>query len=231
MLTLVVISNLSSSTVTNNAMSFTMDPLPYGFDFMVQPTATYLTIHQVELVFGLLRDEVDLISIPKIVRKKCLGVDITVKEVEAIRDGFFHVSGSCFDMRMSTSGNLIAIAAVDDFFLLLPSFSSLPDVRPYLEEGYGITIDDSDLLDLSDGAFHIAGPPTIEITTGDKVFIPKTWSSEVLWMFEQGCSSEFLSAYAWFKFHAYLPTMESVPWSKALLHHPSLPLLASLKTS
>lgn len=187
-----------------------MDPMPFNFDFMVQPTATYLTIHQVELVFGLLKEKVDPISIPEYVRQRLSGVDLTVEDVKALRDGNFHVSGSGFYVRMATSGNLMSIDAVDEFFRLLPKVTSLADIRPHLEEEYGFTISDADLLDLCDGGWHIDGPRTIEITTRDKVFMPKAYFSEALWLYGQGCTSEFLSAYAWYKFHAYLPAAEVV---------------------
>lgn len=192
-----------------------MNPMPFDFDFMVQPTATFFTSHQVELVLSLLEEHVHPISIPGYVRRRYSGVDLTVQDVNAIKYGQFHVSGSEFHVRMLNSSNLIAIDVVDDFFQLLPTVPSLHCIRGYIEEEYGFVIDDSDLVDLYDGAFHVAGPKTIDSTTKRKFFVPRSDSSEAVWMFERGCSTTFLSQYVWYRFGSHLPAQEVIALSVA----------------
>lgn len=161
-----------------------MDAMPYELGFMVQPTAIFIKMAELEMVLSLLSQHVDPASIPEYVRRTCSGLALTVNDIEAIKVGMFHISESDLPVRMMSSGNLIVSDLVDDFFLLLPTISSLQGMKDQLEKDYGFVIDDIDLLDLSKGAFHVAGRQCIDNTTKDKIFM-----SEAVWLFEKGCPS------------------------------------------
>ncbi len=199
-------------------MLATSNPMEPDIDFMVQSSATYFNLQQVDLVLTLLQERVDPKSIPDYVRQKVSGVDLTVEEVLAIQDGRFHFSGSGFYMRMMHSGNFIAIDVVEDFYLVLPEMCSLDEMRTYIEEEYEFVIDDYDLIDLYDGSFTIAGEETIDLTTETRHFIPRSQCSEILWMDEEGCSADFVSKYVWFKYRAQIssPEVIKLAWTHEL---------------
>lgn len=182
-------------------MSITLDPIPSNFNFMIQTSATYVTGEQLALVFSLLAEHVDPISIPEYVRQRVRGVALDVEDVEAIRDGHFHISASREYMKMMSSGNLITIDLVDDFFILLPTMRSLHHMRSFIEKEYDFVINDDDLLDLYDNSFTMAGSEAANITTKSKAFLPARFGSELFWLWGRRCSGEFLSQYMWYKFH------------------------------
>lgn len=172
---------------------------------MVQPTAIFIKMAELEMVLSLLSQHVDPASIPEYVRRTCSGLALTVNDIEAIKVGMFHISESDLPVRMMSSGNLIVSDLVDDFFLLLPTISSLQGMKDQLEKDYGFVIDDIDLLDLSKGAFHVAGRQCIDNTTKDKIFM-----SEAVWLFEKGCPSQFVSQYVQYRFRSHLPAQELI---------------------
>ncbi len=186
-----------------------LDPMPSDLDFMVQETAVFINRHQMELVLRLLDENVDPISIPEYVRKRLSGVELTVQDVVEIRNSNFHISGSHFHVRVP-SGNLIHIDIIDDYFSLLPTVSSMSDLQRQFQDEYGIQIDDHDMLDIFYGAFHVAGPKTIDLTTKEKHFVPRSDLSEAIWMFKRGCSADFISRYVWHRFHSRLSAQELV---------------------
>ena len=179
-----------------------MDPL---LDFMVQPTAIFVNRDQLELVLALLDEDVDPISIPEYVRLRVSGVDLKVEDIEAIRDGEFHVCGPDFHVRIASSGNLIASEVIDGFFQALPTVSSLHSLRDHIQREYGFVINDHDVLDIFDGSFHVAGPRMIDFSATGNVFVPRSVCSEAVWLYDRGCTSEFVSKYVWYRFHCQLP--------------------------
>lgn len=186
-----------------------VDPMPFDIDFMVRETSVFINLHQLELVLLLLDEHVDPNSIPEYVRKRLSGVDLTVRDVVEIRNGNFHISGSDFHVRLS-SGNFVHIDIVDDYFSLLPTISSMSDLQRQIQDEYGVQIDDHDMLDIFYGMFHVVGPKTIDLTTKEKRFVPRSDLSEAIWMFERGCSADFISRYIWYRFHSRLPAHELV---------------------
>ena len=179
-------------------------------DFMVQPSAIFIKMNELGLVLSLLAKHVDPILISENVRQKCTGLYLTLEDIDAIKNGHFHVAGSDFSVRMMSSGNLFASDVASKFFVLLPKVCSLHFMRRHLEAVYGFSIADSDLLDLYDGAFRIAGRQFVDITTKDKSFVPRWDCSEAVWLFEKGCPGEFVSQYVWFRFHTHLPARELI---------------------
>ena len=186
-----------------------VDPMPFDLDFMVRETAVFINSHQLELVLLLLDENVDPISIPEYVRKRLSGVELTVKDVVEIRNGNFHISGSNFHVKVP-SGNFIHIDIIDDYFSLLPTISSMSDLQRQFQYEYGVQMDDHDILDIFYGVFHVVGPKTIDLTTKEKHFVPRSDLSEAIWMFERGCSADFISRYVWYRFHSRLPAHELV---------------------
>lgn len=186
-----------------------MDPMPFDLDFMVRDTAVFINLHQLELVLLLLDEHVDPSSIPEYVRKRLSGVELTVRDVVEIRNGNFHISGSNFHVRVS-SGNFVHIDIVDDYFSHLPTISSMSDLQRQFQDEYGVQIDDHDMLDIFYGMFHVVGPKTIDLTTKEKHFVPRSDLTEAIWMFERGCSADFISRYVWYRFHSRLPAHELV---------------------
>ncbi|ERF72055.1 hypothetical protein EPUS_04973 [Endocarpon pusillum Z07020] len=187
----------------------TLVPMPFDLDFMVRETAVFINLHQLELVLLLLDEHVDPIDIPEYVRERLSGVELTVKDVVEIRNGNFHISGSNFHVRMP-SGNFVHIDIVDDYFSLLPTISSMSELQRQFQDEYGVLIDDHDMLDIFYGAFHVVGPKTIDLTTKEKHFVPRSDLSEAIWMFERGFSADFISRYVWYRFHSRLPAHELV---------------------
>lgn len=192
-------------------MFTTMGDTSSEVDFMVHDTAVFLNIHQLELVFFLLEQQVDPAFIPDEIRQRRSGVDLTVGDVEAISHGRFHVSGRDFQVRMSTSDNLIPIEIVDDLFQLLATNPTLESLRRQIEVDHGVTICVKDLCDMRDGEFYVEGPQNLDSLIIEELLVPTRECSEAVWIFEKGCcSAEFLSDYVWFRFGSHLPSHELV---------------------
>jgi hypothetical protein len=198
----------------NNESKITVrDPMPFELDFMVRPTdtqttATYFNGQQFEAILCLLRGGYDPVTISEVVCMAVSGIDITAADVEETKNGNFHVSGSRFNVRLLNSGNLLPIDVVDDFYHFLPNVDRLESMRPLIEREYGFVLPDSDLSDLADGSFHVAGPRTIDLTTRERSFVPRADSSEALWMLEKGFSDQFVTDYVWYRFGSNLSTQE-----------------------
>jgi hypothetical protein len=155
-------------TFSDDIVSASMARLSYQPDFMVHQGACYITGAQLQMVFSLLDEKVDPISIPEYVARRTSGVDLTTDDVEEIKNGDFHMSSSGFHVRMSTTGNFVHIDVINDYYLVAKSASSMESVKAQLEEEHGIALGDHDILDMSYGSFQIVGPETMDLVTRDK---------------------------------------------------------------
>jgi hypothetical protein len=202
---------LSVNSLTNMMSGYMYGP-PYEPDFMVQETAGYVTGRQLQLVFSLLEEKVDPISIPEYVNQRESGVLLTVQDVKGIRNGGFHVAGPDFCVRMPTTGNIFHINVINGFFLVAKVASSMEHVKYLLGEDYAVELSDHDILDMSYGSFQIAGPETIDLMTKAKSFVPRAYSSEAAWMVERGLPCNFVRQYVRYRFSIHISFGE-------LVHH------------
>ena len=215
------------SKPSTNILSSSVARLAYQPDFIVHEGACYITGTQLQLVFTLLDEKVDPVSIPEYVGRRTSGVDLTVEDVEEIKNGDFHMSSSDFHVRMPTSGKFIHIDVINDYYLMAKSASSLGSVKSQLEDEYGIVLSDHDILDMSYGSFHIAGRETMDLATKDKTFVPSSFISEAAWMLDRQLPCDFVLQHLWYRFHVRLSFEELI--HQAVMKYQDLLDRAALK--